>query len=125
MLLLLGWAAGQPRSARPLPRALAVLAAAALPGLLLSIWLMTPVAPAQDWDLMSVLLLPAAVFAVAASRRLWEGPPRARVAAALISISLVSLLSFVLVNASRATAPSTNHGRQIVTSLPAFCSGDI
>ena len=48
VLLLLGWAAGQPRSARPLPRALAVLAAAALPGLLLSIWLMTPVAPAQD-----------------------------------------------------------------------------
>ena len=104
VLLLLGWAAGQPRSARPLPRALAVLAAAALPGLLLSIWLMTPVAPAQDWDLMSVLLLPAAVFAVAASRRLWEGPPRARVAAALISISLVSLLSFVLVNADEGAA---------------------
>ena len=104
VILLCGWAAGLPGSSRPFPRALALLAIAALPGLLLSVWLMTPVAPAQDWDLTSILLLPTAVFAVAAARPIWEGRSRVRVAVALLGISLTSLLSFVLVNADEGAA---------------------
>ena len=99
VILLCGWAAGARGPSRPFTRALALLAIAAIPGLLLSAWLMTPVAPAQDWDLNSILLLPTAVFAIAVARPIWEEPSRTRVAVGLLGISLCSLLSFVLVNA--------------------------
>ena len=104
LLLLLGWGAAARGRQRPFPGDLTLLAAAAIPGLLLAVGLMTPVAPAQDWDLTSILLLPTAVFAVAAGRRLWAGPASGRVAAALVGLSAVSLLSFVLVNANEGAA---------------------
>ncbi|HYR51508.1 MAG TPA: tetratricopeptide repeat protein [Candidatus Dormibacteraeota bacterium] len=104
VILLCGWAAGMLGGPRPFSRPLALLAIAAIPGLLLTAWLMTPVAPAQDWDLNSILLLPTAVFAVAAARRIWEGHSRTRAALALLGISLASLLSFVLVNADEGAA---------------------
>jgi tetratricopeptide (TPR) repeat protein len=103
-ILLIGWAAATRARFRPFPRHLAILAAAAIPGALLGAWLMTPVAPAQDWDLMSIFLLPAAVFGVAAGTFLWSGRAGAKAAAALAVVSAASLLAFVLVNASERTA---------------------
>jgi tetratricopeptide (TPR) repeat protein len=99
-LLLLGWVAATRARLRPFPPALLILAAAAFPGFLLLCFLMTPVAPAQDWDLASIFLLPAAVLGVAAGARLWGSRPGTRMAAGLAGISVVSLFSFVLVNAS-------------------------
>ena len=99
-LLLLGWAVATRGRFRPFSRDMMILAAAAIPGFLLAAWLMTPVAPAQDWDLTSTLLLPAAVFGVAAGRRLVEGRAGHRIAAGLVGISACSLLSFVSLNAS-------------------------
>ncbi len=115
-LLLLGWTAATRARFRPFPRALAVLGAAAAPGFLLAVWLTTPVAPAQDWDLNAMLLLPAAVFGIAAGARLLEGGP-ARARLALAGLSATSLLAFVAVNASeeasvaRLTAISSDSAR--------------
>ncbi len=103
-LLLLGWAAATRGRLRPFPRDMMILSSAAIPGLLLLAWLMTPVAPAQDWDLESIFLLPAAVLGVAAGRWLWADRGRATATFALVGLSLVSLLSFVLVNASEQAA---------------------
>jgi len=99
-LLLFEWVAATRGRLRPLTRDLVVLTAAAVPGFLLLASLMTPVAPAQDWDLASIFLLPAAVLGVAAGARLWGSLPDTRLTAALMGISAVSLFSFVLVNAS-------------------------
>jgi tetratricopeptide (TPR) repeat protein len=85
-------------------RILLVLATAAVPGALLLVGLMTPVSPAQDWDLASLFLLPAAVLGVAAGARLWGGRPPRWMAAGLVTLSLVPLLSFVLVNASESAS---------------------
>ena len=74
-----------------------VLAAAALPGLVLAASLMLPVAPAQDWDLTAVLLLPAGVAGCLVAARLTAGDARAR--AGVLMLSAAALLSFVLVNA--------------------------
>jgi hypothetical protein len=100
LLLLLGWGASTRGRLRPFPRDLAVLAAAAVPGFLLLTWVMTPVAPAQDWDLASIFLLPAAVLGVAAGRWLWADRSRMGTSLALAGIGAISLLSFVFVNAS-------------------------
>ena len=55
-----------------------------------------PVAPAQDWDLAALLLIPLAVAGVVAGRGLTRG---SRTAAGLVAVSAGSLLAFVLVNA--------------------------
>jgi tetratricopeptide (TPR) repeat protein len=102
-ILLLGWAVSTRGRFRPLPRPLLVAAVAALPGSLLLAGLMTPVAPAQDWDLGSIFLLPAAIFAVAAGSLLADRLPR-RGGAALAGLGFLSLLSFTLVNASETAA---------------------
>jgi len=68
-------------------------------GLLGALALVLPVAPAQDRDLTSLLILPLGVFGVWAGRSLYA--PGARlVRVAVVTISLGSLLAFVLVNAS-------------------------
>jgi tetratricopeptide (TPR) repeat protein len=75
------------------------LALAALPGLLLAAALVLPVAPAQDWDLTSILLLPLGVLGVHAGL---QGPGLAKrrvLAAGLVALGAGALLSFVLVNA--------------------------
>jgi hypothetical protein len=88
--------------ARPihLRGSISFLAAAALPGALMAVCLMTPVAPAQDWDFTAMLLLPTAVLGVAAGFA--PGAPRlpVRVSWGLVALSGAGLLSFVLVNAS-------------------------
>jgi tetratricopeptide (TPR) repeat protein len=91
----LGGGGGPPRRLSP---AALVLAAAALPGLAAAAALMLPVAPAQDWDLTAVLLLPSGVAGSIVLARLVGADPRAR--AGILALSAASLLSFVLVNAS-------------------------
>jgi tetratricopeptide (TPR) repeat protein len=95
-LVLLAWAAR--RRGRVLPKRAGsqVLAAAAIPGALMAAVLNLPVAPAQDWDLTALLLVPLAVAGVVAARDL---AGRSRTAAGLVAVSAGSLLAFVLVNA--------------------------
>jgi len=102
-LLILAWAVSTRGSFRPLSRPLLLVAVAALPGLCLLAGLMTPVSPAQDWDLASIFLLPAAVFGVGVGARLATDLPR-RGSVALAGIGILSLLSFVLVNQSEEAA---------------------
>ena len=85
------------RAPQPSPITL-VLSAAALPGFVLAAALMLPVAPAQDWDLTAVLLIPTGIAGSVVAARLVAADPRAR--AGLLAVSAASLLSFVLVNAS-------------------------
>jgi len=75
------------------------LALAALPGFLLAAALVLPVAPAQDWDLTAILLLPLAVFGVSAGFSIPGLPLRGVRAAAVALLGAGALLSFVLVNA--------------------------
>jgi len=78
-----------------------VLAAAAASGVLLLAALALPVAPAQDWDLSAMLVLPMGVAGIVAGRGFYESRRRA---GALLALSLGSLLAFVLVNASEPAA---------------------
>jgi len=75
------------------------LAAAAVPGFLLAAALVLPVAPAQDWDLTSILLLPLAVLGVKMGLTIPKAPIRAARGAGLVALGAGALLSFVLVNA--------------------------
>lgn len=95
-ILLLAWAARRRARILPTRASSQVLAAAAIPGVLTAAILNLPVAPAQDWDLLALLLIPLAVAGVVAGRELAQGN---RSAAGLAAISAGSLLSFVLVNA--------------------------
>jgi hypothetical protein len=76
-----------------------VLAAAAAAGLLAAGTLSLPVAPAQDWDLTAVLLLPAGIAGIIAARSLTRTP---LVGPALIVFSAASLVAFAGVNADEA-----------------------
>jgi hypothetical protein len=98
LLLLAGFAdhGGRILKANPTGTFLAIAAAA---GLLGALALVLPVAPAQDWDLTSLLLLPLGVFGIWAGRSLYASGARL-IQAAVASIGLGSLLAFVLVNAS-------------------------
>jgi tetratricopeptide (TPR) repeat protein len=58
-----------------------------------------PVAPAQDWDLTALLVLPAALAALVAGHALLASPGRG---GALLALSAAALLAFVLVNATEA-----------------------
>lgn len=80
------------------------LAIAAIPGLALAALLRLPLPPAQDWDLTAILLLPAAVFAIRAGRSIYAAPGSQRISAALVTLSLAAVLSFLLVNANEAAA---------------------
>ena len=99
-LLLLGCLVSTRGRLRPFPPDLAVLAAAAIPGFLLAVGLMTPVAPAQDWDLTSIFLAPTALLGVAAGRWLFANDAKDWAPAALVGLSASSLFAFLLVNAS-------------------------
>jgi tetratricopeptide (TPR) repeat protein len=75
------------------------LAVAALPGLLLASALVLSVAPAQDWDLTAILLLPLGVLGVNAGLSRPGLAKRRALAAGLTVLGAGALLSFVLVNA--------------------------
>lgn len=99
-LLGLSWIASRRariRSAGPASEVLAVAGLASVAALLV---LVLPVAPAQDWDLTALLLLPAALAVLVASMSLADRPVTA---GALLTLSTASLLAFVLVNATEAS----------------------
>jgi len=106
-LLLLAALAGAAASSREKPEepgpfrdpASIFLALAALPGFFLAAALVLPVAPAQDWDLTAILLLPLAVFGVSAGFSIPRFPLRGVRAAAVALLGAGALLSFVLLNA--------------------------
>jgi len=77
-------------------RAFLILAAGA--GVLGLSLLVLPVAAAQDWDLYSMLLLPAGVLGVWAGRHVYGSGGR-WIRAGVVSLSLGSFLAFILVNA--------------------------
>jgi len=89
--------AGQRRAPR---NDLSFLTWATVPGVAAAAVLTLPGSPAQDWDLLAVAVLPAAVLGIFLA--LASGPktfPR-RLALGLTALSAASLLAFVLVNAS-------------------------
>ncbi len=75
------------------------LTAAAIPGLLVASALVLPGSPAQDWDLLSVMVLPTALLGVllASSNAKISS---SLVRAGLALLALTPLLAFVLVNAN-------------------------
>jgi tetratricopeptide (TPR) repeat protein len=80
------------------------LAWAAAPGVVVAAVLVLPGSPAQDWDLMALTILPAAVLAIAAAQPLLSDAPVAgRIGLGLLSAS--TLLAFVLVNADPLAGP--------------------
>lgn len=91
-------ATGGAVSLRERPPGLWFLAIAAAPGLLATPLLVLPSSPAQDWDLLALVLLPAAVFAAIAGARTLDRAPRAAAAGAGL-LAGAGLASFVLVNA--------------------------
>ncbi|MGE5176160.1 MAG: tetratricopeptide repeat protein [Hyphomicrobiales bacterium] len=82
--------------------ALYVLAAAAAAGALAAVLLVLTAAPAVDWDLLSVLVLPVALLAIAAAAPWLAGERDPSVHAGLRLLGTGALLAFVLVNASEA-----------------------
>ncbi|TMQ54153.1 MAG: tetratricopeptide repeat protein [Candidatus Eisenbacteria bacterium] len=75
------------------------LGPAALSGLLVACALSVPGAPAQDWDLLSVFVLPTLVLGVAMGRDILDGVAYANARSGLVLLSAGGLLAFVLVNA--------------------------
>jgi len=75
------------------------LAVAAVCGLLAAFALVLPGSPAQDWDLMSLIVLPLAVLAISLLPALGPAAGRRSVAWGLGMLSVAPALSFVLVNA--------------------------
>lgn len=77
------------------------LAVAAASGLLMAVFLVLPVPPAQDWDLTSLLLLPLAILGVKVAFS-EQGRVGLKRGIALAALGAGALLSFVLVNADEA-----------------------
>ena len=76
------------------------LAWAGAPGILATVVLVLPGSPAQDWDLLSVAVLPAAIWAIAEAMH--SSMPRI-LGVGLIALALAPLLAFLLVNADEQT----------------------
>jgi hypothetical protein len=99
-LLLLARVATGSRRTLAAPPGSAFLLGAAVPGLAVAAALVLPGSPAQDWDLMSVITLPAALLGIQAGLSLAPASSRFRLGTA--TLALGSLLAFVLVNADEA-----------------------
>lgn len=91
------------RFKRPDPN-LRFLGGAAGPGILIAAVLVLPGTPAQDWDLIAIAILPAALLAIliACTDGWAQNPGGTRFAAPILG--LASLLAFVLVNTSESAA---------------------
>ncbi len=100
-LLLLAWALSRGGRVLPVGPRAQVIAAAAGAGLLLAAVISLPVAPAQDWDIAAVLLLPMGIAGIVAGKAFYESAA-VRAGPGLIALSAGSLLAFVSVNADRA-----------------------
>ncbi len=91
--------AGQPSpEARPSRRDLSFLTWAGVPGILAAAVLVLPGSPAQDWDLLAIAVLPAAVLGLFLGLGS-EAPLSRRLALGLMALAAGPLLAFVLVNA--------------------------
>lgn len=77
----------------------AFLMAAAIPGIFVAAALVLPGSPAQDWDLMSVTALPAALFGILLGLSPDPNLPSSRLRIGLATLSFGPLLAFILVNA--------------------------
>jgi len=102
VFLLAGWVVSRRGRILPSTPAGRFLAAAALPGTLVTLGITLPVAPAQDWDLTAILLLPIGAAGLAAARPLLAPGSLSGVKAGLVALSSGALLAFVLVNANEA-----------------------
>jgi len=80
------------------------LALAAIPGIALAALFRFPLAPAQDWDLTSILLLPLGVFGIRAGRSLYADAGAKRLSAGLVTLAAGALLPYLLVNANEVSA---------------------
>lgn len=80
----------------------AFLLAAAIPGLVVAAALVLPGSPAQDWDLMSVTALPAALYGIFLGLSPAPALPSGRFRFGMATLALGPLLAFVLVNADEA-----------------------
>lgn len=80
-----------------------LLPLAAGAGLLTAVALVIPGSPAQDWDLMSLTVLPLALLAVREGAGFLARSP-GRIGSGLVLVSAASLLPFVLVNTSEPAA---------------------
>lgn len=78
-----------------------LLVVAAAPGLLAALFLVVPSSPAQDWDLLAIVLLPAAIAAVALGLPALERASSATLAGVVL-LAGAGLGSYVLVNADEA-----------------------
>lgn len=74
---------------------------AALPGAFATLVLVVPSSPAQDWDLLAIVLLPSALAITAAGLPALERVS-GRATAGLLLLATAGLLGFVLVNADAA-----------------------
>jgi len=75
------------------------LAAATLSGLIAAFLLVLP-APALDWDLFALLMVPAGVLSVGLGIRLLQGEVPMPFRVGMVSLALCAVLPFLLVNAS-------------------------
>jgi len=98
-LLIVSHALAGTRRHQPSRRDLSFLTWAAVPGVLAAAVLTLPGSPAQDWDLLSVAVLPAAVLGIFLALASGVKTFSLRLALGLTALSVGSLLPFVLVNA--------------------------
>jgi hypothetical protein len=99
LLLFLGRMVTSPRALvnrTDAPGTFLMLCAAS--GIAAACGLVLPVAPAQDWDLFSLLFIPAAALGIRAGLPILSGRGGSLISAGLVGVSLTSLGSFVGVN---------------------------
>lgn len=107
-------------SLAPLTLLWGLAAPAYLPLALLTLALSLAVSPTQDWDLMTVPLLPALLLLAATAARALHAQP-GRIRAAWLALALAPTLGFVLVRASITSARSSS--RRDGTARRSRCSG--
>src|SRR5438093_809032 len=99
VMLIVGTIALRRRSEHRTDSGIPFLGPAALSGLLVACALSVPGAPAQEWDLLSVFVLPTLVLGVPLGRDILDGVAYANARSGLVLLSAGGLLAFVLVNA--------------------------
>jgi cytochrome c-type biogenesis protein CcmH/NrfG len=99
VMLMVGTIALRRRSGYRTEPGIPFLGLGAFSGLLVACALSVPGAPAQDWDLLSICVLPMLVLGVALGRDILDHAAHATARRGLVLISAGGLLAFVLVNA--------------------------
>jgi cytochrome c-type biogenesis protein CcmH/NrfG len=99
VMLIVGTIASRRGFANSTQPSVLFIRVAALSGLLVACALCVPGAPAQDWDLLSICVLPTLVLGVALGRDILDHAAHATSRRGLVLLSAGGLLAFVLVNA--------------------------